>query len=280
MSCRSLLQSIHPGTPVLQMDRAILGAPVRHVFMIGTVWFLRQSCGRDAPSILEIGSWCGASALSWAQGLRVHAGGQGSITCVDAWTPFFAETPDGRTDYAVAMDAMLESDVAYDIFLHNMGTLPPGISAQHVRGRSERVLPQLRDGQYDVAFVDANHAYSFVKADLLATLRLVGDGGIICGDDLNVQLHECDQAHARANQERDLTTNPLTGRSYHPGVTVAVAEVLGQVSAWAGFWAMQTHGSSWRPITLRGMPVVYPDHFPAAALDDARAHFADIQHLV
>ena len=280
MSCRHLLNVLHPGTPILHIDRAILGAPVRHVFMIGSVWFLTEKCGRETLSVLEVGSWCGASALSWAQGLRTHGGGRGSITCVDAWTPFFADTPDGRADYAKVMDAMLASDLAYEIYLHNMSTLPPGIVVQHVRGRSEHVLPQLRDGQYDLAFVDANHAYSSVTVDLQATLRLVRDGGIICGDDLNQQLHECDQAHARANQERDLSFDPATGRSYHPGVTVAVGEIFGAVSSWAGFWAMQRDGASWRPITLQGMPVVYPDHFPAAALTDARAHFADVRHLV
>ncbi|HEY3384839.1 MAG TPA: class I SAM-dependent methyltransferase [Vicinamibacterales bacterium] len=280
MSCRSLLSALHPGRPILHIDRAILGAPVRHLFMIGTTWYLKERCGRDALSVLEVGSWCGASALSWAQGISTYCAGRGSLTCVDAWTPFFTETPDAKADYAVAMDAMLASDVAYEIFVHNMTTLPPGIAAQHVRGLSEHVLPQLRDAQYDIAFVDANHAYSSVRADLTATLRLVRDGGIICGDDLNRQLDECDAAHVHANRERDLATDPETGHSYHPGVTAAVAEVFGRVSVWAGFWAMQKDGTAWRPIVLRGMPVVYPKHFPAAALADAQAHFADIQHLV
>jgi predicted O-methyltransferase YrrM len=278
MSSRTLLSTVHGRRPILELDRAILGAPVRHVFMIGTAWYLARRCGRPSLSVLEVGSWCGASALSWAQGVQEYCGG-GSITCVDAWTPFFSGTADGASDYAVAMDAMLASDVAYDVFLHNMSTLPGTIVAQHVRGRSEHVLPQLREAQYDIVFVDANHAYSSIRADLSAALPLLRDGGVVCGDDLNRQMHECDAAHAEANRERDLATEPVSGRNYHPGVTVAVAELFGRVSSWAGFWAMQRAGDRWRPISLRGMPIVYPAHFPERALADARSHFADLPEL-
>ena len=54
------------------MEYAILSAPVRHVFMITTVWYLAQEKKREDMQILEIGSWVGASALSFAQGLKTH----------------------------------------------------------------------------------------------------------------------------------------------------------------------------------------------------------------
>lgn len=280
MSYGNFLALLYPEKPIMDVGRAILGAPVRHVFIIGTVWYLGEKCGCKEPSILEVGSWCGASALSWAQGLKVYCEGRGSITCVDAWTPFFQKTPDQDADYAKDMDALLESDVAYEIFLHNMGTVPRSVVTQHIRGLSAKVLPQLRDECYDVVFIDANHAYASVHRDILDSLRLVKDGGIICGDDLNLQLHECDGAFARLHADRDMVTDPTSARNYHPGVTLAVADVFGQVSSWGGYWAMQKHRDSWKRFTLKGMPVVYPDHFPPEDLQRARDHFADIQHCL
>jgi predicted O-methyltransferase YrrM len=280
MSYRNLLGLLSPETPIMHIGRAILSAPVRHLFMIGTVWYLKEKCGRDTLSILEIGSWCGASALSWGQGIKAYCAGEGSLTCVDAWEPFFRKTEDHAADYAKDMDALLESDIAYEIFLHNLRTVPGTIKTQHFRGQSENVLMQLRDQCYDVAFIDANHAYSPVHGDILATVRLVKDGGIICGDDLNLQLHECNKAFTWQNAEKDLAIDPESGRNYHPGVTLAVAKIFGKVSAWGGFWAMQKDGNAWKPISMKGMPVVYPDHFPEEALMRARDHYQDIKHLL
>lgn len=177
------------------------------------------------------------------------------------------------------MEQALASDAAYQIFLHNMNTLPAGIERQHLRGKSERILPLLKDAHFDVVFVDADHTYTHVKRDIDLSLRLVKEGGILCGDDLNLQLHEVDAAHAKANGEQDFIPDPKTGRNYHPGVTLAVAERFGPVSSWGGFWAMQRQGESWKPITLRDMPVHFPAHFPPEAVERARAHLADISPL-
>jgi len=279
MSDRQLLRRLYGPSPILHVDRAILSAPVRHLFMIGTVWYLASACDRKALKVLEVGSWCGASALSFSQGLRLFGGATGSLTCVDAWEPFIQDTADRGANYAREMDDMLATDLAYEIFRHNMSTLPQGIGRQHIRGRSEEVLPQLREAQYDIVFIDANHVYAAARRDIAESLRLVADGGIICGDDLNLQLHQCDPSHARANADRDLAVDPATGRNYHPGVTLAVAEAFGQVSSWAGFWAVQRRSDLWRSFSLKGMPEVYPEHFPPEAIEKARAHFRDLGEI-
>jgi predicted O-methyltransferase YrrM len=280
MSYGKILEMLFPGKPILHTGNAILSAPVRHVFMIATIWYLKKKCGRDTVSILEIGSWFGASALSWAQGINLYYSGKGFITCVDAWAPFFNATLDKDVHYAKDMDALLESDIAYEIFMHNMKTLPKSITVQHFRGQSENLLPQLRSDVYDVVFIDANHTFDLALRDIINSQRLVKDGGIICGDDLNLQLHECDRTFVEQHADRDTAIDPTSGRKCHPGVTLAVANVLGKVSAWAGFWAMQKNGNSWNKVDLKGMPVIYPEHFPQEALQRAREHFHDVEHLI
>jgi predicted O-methyltransferase YrrM len=280
MSYGKILEMLFPTKAILHTSNAILSAPVRHVFMIATIWYLRKKCSRDSISILEIGSWFGASALSWAQGINKYYDGKGSITCVDAWAPFFNSTPDKDVHYAKEMDEMLESDIAYEIFLHNMKTISKGITTQHLRGQSENISPQLRSEYYDVVFIDANHTFDLAQRDILNSQRLVKDGGIICGDDLNLQLHESDRTFVEKHADRDTVIDPLSGRKCHPGVTLAVAKVFGKVSTWAGFWAMQKSGSSWKQFKLKDMPVVYPDHFPKESLQRAKEHFHDIEHLI
>jgi predicted O-methyltransferase YrrM len=274
MSYKALLNVLYPDRPLLDTQNAILSAPVRHVFMMGTVWHLCRESKRPL-NILEVGSWFGASTLTWGEGLKRYADSKGTITCLDAWTPFLDTTVNDSTWY-MDMNRALDHDIAYQIFQHNTRTLPKGLKAQHLRGKSEDFLPMLRDETFDICFIDADHAYSAVLRDLKESMRLVKMGGILCGDDLNLQMHECDQNTAREFAEKDLVKDPKTGRNMHPGVTVAVDEILGRVSAWGGFWAMQKTPSGWKPISLKEMPVEYPQHFGEEAMNRAKSHLADI----
>jgi len=275
MSYQNILKTISPDQPIFDSKYAILSAPVRHIFMMATIWYLKNKAQKQDIDILEIGSWFGASTLSWAQGLKLHNNGKGKITCVDAWKPFFDRTKHEDEVY-VQMESMLVSDVAYNVFLHNVNTIPETITTQHLRGQSDDILPMLGYNQFDVVFIDANHTYEPVKKDILNSLALVKEGGVICGDDLNLQLHECDQELAHKSGDLDFIKDPKTGRNYHPGVTLAVSEIFGEVSSWGGFWAIQKQGNQWMKPSYKGMPVDYPDHFPSNAVERAKDHFNDI----
>lgn len=272
---QALLKTLSPNQPILGMQYGILSAPVRHVFMMGIVWYLTRQKKNPDLHIAEVGSWYGASALSWAQGLKLHNNAEGQITCIDGWAPFF-DRELHTDDVYVAMEQALGTDSAYQIFLHNMSTLPASIKCRHMRGKSEEILPLLRDETFDVIFIDADHTYAPVKRDVLESLRLVRDGGVICGDDLNLQLKDVDQANAKAMQDRDFVPDPKTGRNFHPGVTLAIAEIFGEVSMWGGFWAMQKQGKDWKKISLQDMPIHFPEHFPPDAIEKAKDHLADL----
>lgn len=275
MSSQPMLKFIAGREPIFNIEYAILSAPVRHTFMMATVWYLNKQMKSSDFQILEIGSWVGASALSWAEGLETHNNAKGTITCVDAWKPFF-DRQTHKDDVYVKMEHALSTDAAYQLFLHNVSTIPAGINCQHLRGQSDNILPLLNSEAFDVVFIDADHAYTPVLKDIKNSLRLVKEGGIICGDDLNLQLSEVDEALTKENAEKDLLRDSKLNRNYHPGVTLAVAEVFGEVSAWGGFWAMQKKGGQWVKISMKDMPVAFPKHFPADAVEKAKSHYNDL----
>ena len=243
--------------------------------MIGVVWHLSKE--RKNINLLEIGSWFGASTLSWAQGIIKFTDKDGSITCIDAWRPFFDMDIHQNKPYAKEMEQLLKSDFAYNVFLHNIGTIKDQLKTQHFRGQSENILPQLKSNIYDIVFIDADHTYEPVKKDIQGSLKLVKEGGIICGDDLNLQLHEIDQNNALKNKHKDFIEDPLTKKNFHPGVTVAVSEIFGEVSSWGGFWAMQKINDIWVKFSLKNMEVIYPNHFTEEHTERAKSHFNDIK---
>src|SRR3990167_4223136 len=140
MNNQSILKFIAGNQPLFNMDHAILSAPVRHVFMIDIVWYLTQKQKKNNLNILEIGSWVGASTLSWAQGLKEYNDSCGTISCIDAWQPFFNRDTH-QADLYHTMELALSSETAYHLYTHNVSTLPSTMTCQHFRVKVSIFFP-------------------------------------------------------------------------------------------------------------------------------------------
>ena len=90
-----------------------------------------------------------------------------------------------------------------------------------------------------MVFVDGDHSYAAVLTDIRAATALIKDGGLLCGDDLERQIFEIDEVYARTQIESDYIRDPRSGQEYHPGVTLAVERLFGEVSQVAGCWAVR-----------------------------------------
>ncbi len=148
------------------------------------------------------------------------------------------------------------------VFQNNMRSLPDTVTLEVHRGWSRDVLPTLEAEAYDLVYIDGDHSYAAVRADIADAMKLVRSGGILCGDDLELQLQD-GVADISADKPRiDEIYEPERKVWYHPGVTKAVGEVFGAVSAWFGFWAMQKRKDCWQVVDLDGMPIRIPRHIP------------------
>jgi predicted O-methyltransferase YrrM len=215
---------------------------------------LAAKIGREHPAravnILEIGSWAGGSAVIWGTGLQRYSSRGGKVLCVDSWRAYFQqEEIKAPRAYADMENAMASGEIVL-LFNHNIKSSGLDSFVLSARGRSAEVLPLLAPGTFDLVYVDGDHAYSAVKSDIENAKRLVADGGILCGDDLEMEADAVDEANAGANKERDFICDPRTGQWFHPGVTLAVSESIGGVASWDGFWAAQKNGGSWKTFEL------------------------------
>lgn len=247
--------------PVWEEYASVASHPLRQVFMPGLVWRIAQDFGHRPLRILEVGSWCGLSALTWAHALGEHNGAQGEITCVDPWAPYLDTEINPSDDYAL-LDETARSGDPYGTFLHNIGFAPDGVKIVHHRARSDAALPALEAESFDIVYLDGDHSYRAALADIELSRRLVRDGGMLCGDDLEFQAHELGDRLPDDPDGPEYIVDALTESAYHPGVTRAVAEAFGPVSAWVGFWAMRRRGKAWEPVSLDGMPFYVPPHLP------------------
>ena len=239
--------------------------PLRLVFMIGSIWYLSKVFANKRLNLLEIGSWCGASALTWGEALQIHNNGIGNLTCIDAWQPYIdlninTDAPNQH------MHSLLNTEEPYNIFKYNMQFLPKSVDLRILRGWSQNILPTLPEGEFDLVYIDGDHCYESVLEDIKLSAGLVADGGIICGDDLELETQNVDALIAKENPRLDKYFNKELDIVYHPGVTLAVGETFGPVSSWDGFWAMQKNGSEWDQISLDGMPARLPSNLSSKNL--------------
>ncbi len=242
-------------------------APERQVFMSAVVDFLKDCAPQLA--ILEIGSYMGASLLTWGNAIERLHGGTATITCVDPWG-----LGDTAPQYDEAMAAALVSNQAYEVFMHNASLVNERVTVRHIRDLSEGALPPLGDGTFDIVYIDGCHYFREALFDMQEGRRLVKDGGILCGDDLELQAGECGLENARQHAREDYIRDPVSGRYFHPGVTLAVHETFGEVSSFSGFWAMRKQGVTFSRVSLASARGVAPPHWPDQSLARIKTYFS------
>jgi predicted O-methyltransferase YrrM len=263
---RDLAHALLQGQPYFGPAMAAAqGPPGRKAYMRALVRYLVSEDTQPrhpatSAQILEIGSWAGTSTVTWAQAIRDFAG-DGRVTCVDVWKPYFDLHVNGSEIYH-AMEHAAQSGDIHRLFLHNIRSAGVEDLIDYLIGDSRVILPTLTDDKYDIVFIDGAHVYDVVSSDISNAKRLVRDGGIICGDDLELTLAEVDlDAHRTILRAGfDFATDVRTGNAYHPAVTQAVADAFPEVANYDGLWAVRRHRETFKSILLPAGKVEIPPH--------------------
>ena len=272
MSTKLILSSLFPDAPYFEgVTQGFQGFPlgaIRHAFMMGTIHKVAQSVQK--LKMLEIGSWTGSSALTWSEGIAKYCSGGGSILCVDPWTPYLDNEDIQKTVVYQNMNYISALDLSYYLFLHNIKFAATGVEINHFRGTGSEVLPYLERASFDLIYLDGSHYLEDVRFDIAQAVKLLKDGGILCGDDLELKGDECDLEFAKAHPVADFIKDPKTGKNFHPGVTVAVHERFPEVSSYSGYWLMQKINDTYQPVDLDTSSLIVPSHFPKEIQDNVK----------
>ena len=122
---------------------------------------------------VEVGCWKGRSAAYMA--VEIHNSGKSiRFDCVDTWAGSVTEEPHQTDEY-------VQSGTLYEKFLSNTETVKHIITPK--RGDSVEMAESYEDDSLDFVFIDGDHRYEFVKADIEAWVPKVKSGGIVSGHD-------------------------------------------------------------------------------------------------
>lgn len=250
----SVTEQFEEGKPFFPQHLPVFAnSPSRNVVLLELLVDYLKKRNDDGPvRILEIGARAGASALAWVEGINTHNHGLGEVLCVDMW---FKLGP--------------QDDVFFSIFRHNIKATDSQDLVVPIIGDSQKVLPSLPHEHFDLIYIDGAHCYSICTTDMANAKKLVKPGGIICGDDLEVQYKDCDTALLDKLKEQDAAMEPSP---WHPGVTKAVHENFGTVKPYLGVWAVRKaeHGK-FDVIDVEQIPITaLPAYFPEWAINVAK----------
>jgi predicted O-methyltransferase YrrM len=122
-------------------------------------------CRAGGTNLVEVGSYLGASSCFIAEGIRA-AGSSARLYCVDTWKN----------------DAMSEGTRdTWEEFRRN--TAPYGTAVEAVRKRSVEAAASF-GRPVDFLFVDADHSYEAVRADIEAWFPLLAPGAVAAFHDV------------------------------------------------------------------------------------------------
>lgn len=186
---------------------------------------LVRRVARAGSRMAEVGSWLGnGSTQVFLKELGPFAAAE--LVCADTWQ--------GTLNVRRHLDIAAEYDV-YATFLENVARAASPAKMRPLRMDSVAAAATIADGSLDLVFVDADHSYEAVKADIAAWRSKVRPGGILCGHDCEIRATPANRAILMANAADD--TCEIAGvpfRHVHPGAVLAVAEALGDVvQLWA-----------------------------------------------
>ena len=126
----------------------------------------------DNGHVVEIGSWKGRSAAYMAVEI-INSGKNIKFDCVDPWT--------GTSDEEHGFDEDYRKKTLFEAFTKNMEPVAGHYNA--IKLPSVEASKLYEDESLDFVFIDGDHSYEAVQADIKAWLPKVKPGGCLAGHD-------------------------------------------------------------------------------------------------
>ena len=129
--------------------------------------FIKELVGKPIQA-LQIGCFEGQSTTWFLDNILTHPDSR--LIDVD---PFFSDGDLAGADF----------NVVQELYAHNIKECPVGYKCQLIKGKSQDILPTLKENSFDFIFIDGSHLAKDVAVDAELSHKLLKSKGIIIFDD-------------------------------------------------------------------------------------------------
>ncbi len=195
---------------------------------------LAESVARPGCKLLEVGSWCGDSAVVLG---KVAQQNSGYLFCIDWWK--------GNVESNL-MEIAYKKDV-FSFFWDRIRREGLEDVVIPIRSRSDVSSEILKENMFGLVFIDADHRYEEVLRDIKQYAPLVSsNNGILCGHDCEGRISDFPEALLKAGKNVDYY------ESVHCGTVLAVGSTFKDYSINHSIWSVRANGKngSWGPTNL------------------------------
>ncbi len=193
---------------------------------------LAASAARQGCLFLEIGSWCGDTALILGRAAKALGG---KLVCIDWW-----KGSPGTELFEVAK----KKDV-YSFFWRRVCGAGLEDTVISIRARSEETAGLFKRNDFDLVFIDGDHRYGQVSMDIEKYSPLVKrDGGILCGHDCDGRISDFDPEFLDEGRDENFH------ESIHCGVVLAVGRAFEDYSIDYNIWSVRAKDGGWAPADI------------------------------
>mgnify|MGYP007100086170 CR=1 FL=1 len=167
----------------------------------------------NAKYAIEVGTWCGGSAIPLAKKIKKN---NGKLVCIDTF----------RGNVGTDLEDSAKSCDVFGMFKGSY--LSQGLEDTIITIVADsKDVTFLKNHAFDFIFIDGDHRYSGVSKDIANLWLYLRLGGIMCGHDYNCKEYD----------ERFVEVDFVDG--IHHGVTKAVNEAFGEVNVESTIWWVQ-----------------------------------------
>jgi len=194
---------------------------------------LAEAAARPGARFLEVGSWLGESAAILGKVAQCH---DGHLFCVDWW----------KGSYGTELYGTAQKEDVFARFWTGIREKGLDDTVVPIRGRSDLAAEILKEGAFDLVFIDGDHRYRGALRDIQAYSSFVRSGGILCGHDCEGRMRDFERDFLDKGKEADYF------QTVHCGVVLAVGETFEKYSINHSIWSARRlpHDQGWEPTEI------------------------------
>jgi hypothetical protein len=196
---------------------------------------LAESAVFPGCRFLEVGSGLGHSSIILAKTAQKHGG---LLFCIDWW----------KGSPGIDLFDIASKEDIFSVFWSKIRKEGLEDVVIPIRSRSDLAATIIKENNFNLVFIDADHRYDAVSSDIKLYAPLVSrNNGILCGHDCEERISDYGRFFLEKGKDMDYY------ETVHCGVVLAVGEAFKDYSINHSFWSVQfsRERNTWIPADIK-----------------------------